>query len=80
MPAHFQERETELAQMFWVQRSAAVWKPRELNGNKIVHIKQKLFVALCPVWSFGVSKKSFPSVDKITPYKSIKEEAEKKVF
>lgn len=80
MPVHFQEREDELAQMFWVQRSAAVWKPRELNGNKIVHIKQKLCVVFVLVWSFGVSKKFFPSMEKITLYKSTKEEAERRKF
>lgn len=35
---------------------------------------------LCPVWSFAVSKKSFPSMDQITPYQSIKEEAVRRKF
>lgn len=54
MPVHFQEREAEPAQMFWVQRSAAIWKPSELNGNQTVHIKEKQPMAFVPsliLWS-----------------------------
>ena len=80
MPVRLWESGDELAQMFWVQRSTTVWKPRNWMGIKLSTSNKTCPWLLCPVWSFGVSKKSFPSMDKLTTYKSIKEEAEIRKF